>query len=283
MPNPDQMRKAKGAPEPQKEPDKGTTPSAAPAATDLLGLKESDVSPASIGAPRAETNPMPNTNPAAQLLGLGETDVAPGGPAVAQQANMQAAKTPAAAPMPVKAVEPVAQPGPAPKALSGAGTPTAEVTEGNPVAQASSKPGFWQQALDVAGKAGKSLIELIGDFAAGYSHQQSSPTEQRLTREHELRMQGNENQARKDLLSIQQGFQKQQSDLDREFQNKWNAARDENEKAKLKQDYDLTTQQLRNQSLQIQNQYAIERLNQQIVAAQKKATGGGFASLFGGD
>ena len=259
-------------------------PSAAPKVMQAMGLNPSNVSPSDLNAPAVETKPMPSTNAAARALGLGETDVAPG-------VSPTGGVPPVAAPNPVtpetavaeaQKVPPVGAPGPA---STGAGPITSEVSGGSTEAikQASATPGFWQQALDVAGKAGKTIAELIGDFAAGYSHQQSSPTEQRIAREHELRLQGNQVQAQKDLLGIQQGFQKQQADLDREFQNKWNTTRDVNEKAKLKQDYDFQTQSLKNQSLQIQNQYQLESLMKSFEIRGKQGTTGGFINLFGGE
>ena len=227
-----------------------------------------------------ETNPMPSTNPAARLMRLGETDIAPGvSPVPSQPVNKIIPETAVADGKPVG---PVVGAQVAPEAKTGlAGPVTTEVS--NPVKEASAAPGFWQQALDVAGKAGKSLIELIGDFAAGYSHQQSSPTEQRLGREHELRMQGNQVQAQKDLANIQQGFQKQQADLDRKLQTNLAGARNDIEREKMKQDYQYQTQSLKNQSLSLQNQYAIEMLNQQLMIAGKKGATGGFMGLFGGE
>ena len=281
-PDEDQAKKKLNPAAPAAAPTK--TPSAAPAVMQAMGLNPSNVSPADLKAPALETNPMPNTNAAAKEMGLGETDVAPG-------VSPPQPVAPVAPPNPIvpetavaqaQSVKPIVQP--SNTGTTSVGPITAETSGGTgSIKEASSTPGFWQQALDVAGKAGKSLIELIGDFAAGYSHQQSSPTEQRIAREHELRLQGNEMQAHKDLLGIQQGFQKQQADLDRAFQNKWNATKDVNEKAKLKQDYDFQTQSLRNQSLQIQNQYAIEQLNQRLMIAGKQGTTGSFSALFGGE
>ncbi len=264
------------------------TPVAAPAVMQAMGLKPSDVSPSSIAAPNLETNPMPNTNPAASALGLGETDIAPGVSSVPSQ-PVNKAIVPETAVADGKPVGPVF--GQQAKTASGdtsavGGQDYQAMGNGpsaNPVKEASAAPGFWQQALDVAGKAGKSLIELIGDFAAGYSHQQSSPTEQRLGREHELRMQGNQVQGQKDLANIQQGFQKQQADLDRKLQTSLAGARNDIEREKMKQDYQYQTQSLKNQSLSLQNQYAIEMLNQQLMIAGKKGATGGFMGLFGGE
>jgi hypothetical protein len=165
------------------------------------------------------------------------------------------------------------------KSATGAGPVTTEVSGGtDSVKAASSTPGFWQQALTVASNTGKTIMELLGDFASGYSHQQSSPTEQRIAREHELRMQGNQVQAQKDLVGIQQGFQKQQADLDRQLQSNLATARNDIEREKMKQDYQYQTQSLRNQSLQIQNQYHLESLMKSLEIQQDKVILGSFLS-----
>jgi hypothetical protein len=219
-----------------------------------------------------ETNFLPNTNPAARLMGLSESDIAPGN----QPKPAQPVEAPIVTPEPVAGATQTLPPIGQVKSATGAGPVTAEVTDS--VKAASSTPGFWQQALDVAGKTGKTIMELLGDFASGYSHQQSSPTEQRIAREHELRMQGNQVQAQKDLVGIQQGFQKQQADLDRQLQTNLAGARNDIEREKIKQDYQYQTQSLRNQSLQIQNQYQIEMLNRQLLIAQNIGTQGSFLS-----
>jgi hypothetical protein len=158
----------------------------------------------------------------------------------------------------------------------------------DPVKDAAKQPGFWQQAMDVATKTGKGLFELLGDFAAGYAHQASSPTQQRLAREHALRMQGNELQAQKDLLSMSQGFQQKQLTMDNEFRAKDQelaqaqaSNTDENVKAQiqtqrdqLKQNYDLQTKQMKNQ-LEIANrQYGFEWLS-------RRMTSGGVDAMMG--
>jgi hypothetical protein len=223
-----------------------------------------------------ETNYLPNTNPAARLMGLSESDIAPGNqPKPAQPVEAPPATTPEPVAGATQTLPPVGQA----KSATGAGPVTTEVSGGtDSIKAASSTPGFWQQALDVAGKTGKTIMELIGDFASGYSHQQTSPTEQRIGREHELRMQGNQVQAQKDLVGIQQGFQKQQADLDRQLQTNLAGARNDIEREKMKQDYQYQTQSLRNQSLQIQNQYQIEMLNRQLMIAANIGTQGSFLS-----
>ena len=278
MPNPEQNKKATGNyTPPPDDPNVIKSPS-----TQVPDTTFQEVEGGRGMLPNVETHPLPNTNPAARLLGLQESDIAPGSTPKVPEKQIAPTETPKPVPLQINPMPEVAQGGQksdsGAKAVSGPGTVTTEVSEGDPIAKVSSAPGFWQQALDVAKNTGKTLFELIGDFAAGYAHQQDSPTEQRLAREHQLRVQGNQIQANKDLLSIQQGFQKQQADLDREFQNKWNTITDERERAKLKQDYDLQTQQIRNQSLMIQNQYQIEQFNKQLEIAQGRA-GGGFLSL----
>ena len=225
---------------------------------------------------------FPSTNPAARELGLGETDIAPG-------MNYPQPAAPATVPT---------VPVPTPNEVMGtagpqavAGTPNSNLQMAqpdaigsnkavDPVKDATAKPDFWKSVMDVAGKTGKSIIELLGDFAAGYSHQTSSPTEQRLAREHDLRMQGNQLQAQKDLMSMNQGFQKQQADLDREFQNKWNTTTDERERAALKQQYDMQTRQIEVERQQMVNNYSIAMLNLRWSQMEKTGQSGGAGSFY---
>ena len=133
----------------------------------------------------------------------------------------------------------------------------------DPVKAAGSQPGFWTQLLDVSKNTGRNILELLGDFAAGYSHQQSSPTEQRLAREHDLRMQGNALQAQRDLINMNQSFQGQQSALDRALQEKLATDRTDVEKQKLQQQHDYQTQQLALEKIRVQNEYMINMFNAQ--------------------
>lgn len=146
----------------------------------------------------------------------------------------------------------------------------APVVAGNksdPIKQAASQPGFWQQVLDFAGKAGKTLLEVLGDIGAGSIHM-STPTQQRLEREQQLRLQGNEIQAQKDMASINSGFnaqlQKAQMDHDTQMQ----AARNDLEKQQIENNYRLRLQE-------IETQRQIFSLNYRWnMLAQQGSTGG---------
>jgi hypothetical protein len=214
-------------------------------------------------------------------MGLKESDVAPGGPAVAPDQSQPGG------PPPIPQVPIPQAPAAAIPPQPTVAVPTPEVIgqgkTADPVKEAATTPNFWQSVLDVAGKTGKGMLELLGDFAAGYSHQQSSPTEQRLAREHDLRMQGAPIQAQKDLMSINQGFQAKQAALDREFQDKWNSTTDANVKAQLKQQHDYQSGQLSNERQQITNSYMLESMMKRFEIGQGVSKTGGVTGLFGGD
>ena len=221
-------------------------PTAAPPdATKLKGVpmgpmtKDKPVSPQQGG----------NTNPAYNQMGLKESDVAPGGPAskAAPQAPEQPAVQPTQIPEPqtVQAGPPTYNPLPPPEAAPL--QVIAKDVKTDPVKAAAAEPGFWDKVKSVGGD----IFEVLGDIAAGYSHQQSTPTQQRLAREHSLRMQGNEIQGQKDLLSIQQGFQQKQLNMENEFRTKDQAlaaqiasTQDVNAKAQLQEQKDALAQEL---------------------------------------
>jgi len=216
-----------------------------------------------------------NTNPAYNEMGLKETDVAPGGPPPAAPVNPPVQPVAIPAPQTVQAgTTPSAPPvTPAPPVVVGK-------KAADPVKDAASTPGFWDQVMNVAKNTGKNLFELLGDFAAGYSHQ-STPTQQRLAREHELRLQGNQLQASKDLMSLNQGFQNQQNQLDREFQGKLAATTDANVKQQLQQQYEYQRGELANQRLLAMNSYYWTALMTRMGIGSQTSKTGGVAGLFG--
>ena len=140
----------------------------------------------------------------------------------------------------------------------------------DPIKAATQQPGFWDQLLNASKTTGRNIFELIGDFAAGYSHQQSTPTQQRLDREQQLRLQGNAQVAAKDLQSMEQGFQGQQQQADRDLQDKIATAQQTLtgqdlviKRQQLQQEHDQFVQSLAVDKMRVQNEYMINMFNAQ--------------------
>ena len=150
-------------------------------------------------------------------------------------------------------------------ALAEPATPDAQK---DPIKTATQQPGFWDQLLDASRTAGRNIFELMGDFASGYSHQQSSPTQQRLDREQQLRLQGNSQQAAKDLQSMEEGFQGKQQQADRDLQDKIATASAslaglDIKRQQLQQEHDQFIQNLSLEKMRVQNEYMINMFNAQ--------------------
>ena len=225
-----------------------------------------------------------NTNPALNTMGAGESDVAPGGPPEATPATPPG--TPGMIATPTKPAGPVVgqkatstttpsgpiTPGPYDSSAVGgpdyraatAGVPTQQDQKTDPVKDAASSPNFWKQLLDVAGKTGGGILEILGNIGRGLEGRPTI-TEQRLDREQQLRLQGNQLQVQKDLLSMNQGFQSQQQQLERDFQDKWNATTDANTKLQLKNAHDEALKRLQIEQQQANNTYALAALNQRLM------------------
>jgi len=164
-------------------------------------------------------------------------------------------------PTPPQVPAPIATPPQAMPAPIVAGQPKTD-----PIKQAASQPGFWQQLLDVAGKAGKTLFEVLGDIGAGSVHM-STPTQQRLEREQQLRLQGNELQAQKDLASANQGFNQQLQKLQMDHDTAMQSARNDIEKQQIESQYQL-------RRIEIENQRQMFMLNYRWnMASQTDRTG----------
>ncbi len=234
-----------------------------------------------------ETAPMPATAPAAKVIGLGETDVAPGGPPVVSPAPVPTPQQVAPKPPMYAKTPEVAQAGmvaaQADQAKSGPGTPVAE--QSDPVKSAAKEPGFWDKLISAAKGTGRTLFELLGDFTAGYSHQQSTPTQDRLAREQQLRLQGNAAQTQKDLQQMQQGFQDAQNKLQREHEDALAKITDERERAIAKQNFDIQERQLKIEQERNYLSYQLEGLTRMFGYGQQGAAltqPGALDKQFGG-
>jgi hypothetical protein len=249
-----------------------------------FGKDQGTVAPGTQTPPKAVPS-LPNTNPAARLMGLGETDVAPGGPPPTPQPvhATPPPKLPVVAQQaaPAQVQQPIAPGANDTMAVGGqdyrASTidpSVAGITPStDPVKTAASQPGFWNQVVEVASKTGKSILELLGDFAAGYAGK-TTPTEQRLQREHELRMQGNQLQMQKDVMSIQQGFNEQQNKLQMDHDTAMHAATNDLQKQQIENEFQLRKQELLNQRQMMMQNYEIAQLNRQWqISGQQGATG----------
>jgi len=244
MPNPDQMRKATGTS--PSDPDKEPVASATPAVMGAMGLDESNATPASMKAPAAETNPMPNTNAVARAIGLGETDVAPGisppssaptpmAPPDLEKPTAVATKTkdiptiggtpslPSSAPSPMEVIQ------------SGPGGAGVSPQDAKAIASdIKADPNVGQQLLQFAKNAGVSVLEAIQGFAKGYSGS-NIPLQSQVREAEKLATMPIE--AEKQRQIAEQQFQ---SDLAR-IQNEWTQKRFE---ASTKQEKDLAQQKM---------------------------------------
>ena len=184
-------------------------------------------------------------------------------PVIPPKANVVQSVSPA---MEAQKVSPVVAAGQQ-MALAEPATPDAQK---DPIKTATQQPGFWDQLLSASKTAGRNIFELIGDFASGYSHQQSSPTQQRLDREQQLRLQGNSQQAAKDLQSMEEGFQGKQQQADRDLQDKIATASQgltgqdlALKRQQLQQEHDQFIQNLSLEKMRVQNEYMINMFNAQ--------------------
>ncbi len=207
---------------------------------------------ANIGVPNVQPTVQSSTLPAQPTQTVGQ--VTP------PKANVVQNVSPA---MDAQKVSPVVAAGQQ-MALAEPATPDAQK---DPIKTATQQPGFWDQLLNASRTAGRNIFELMGDFASGYSHQQSSPTQQRLDREQQLRLQGNSQQAAKDLQSMEEGFQGKQQQADRDLQDKIATASQGQDLAlkrqQLQQEHDQFIQNLSLEKMRVQNEYMINMFNAQ--------------------
>ncbi len=207
---------------------------------------------ANIGVPNVQPTVQSSTLPAQPTQTVGQ--VTP------PKANVVQNVSPA---MEAQKVSPVVAAGQQ-MALAEPATPDAQK---DPIKTATQQPGFWDQLLNASRTAGRNIFELMGDFASGYSHQQSSPTQQRLDREQQLRLQGNSQQAAKDLQSMEEGFQGKQQQADRDLQDKIATASQGQDLAlkrqQLQQEHDQFIQNLSLEKMRVQNEYMINMFNAQ--------------------
>lgn len=176
--------------------------------------------------------------------------------------DQQKATNPPAPVAPVPVPKPEVTPIPLTPPQTVAAPVVAGLPKTDPIKEAASKPGFWSQVLDVANSTRKTLFELLGDIGAGSVHM-TTPTQQRLEREQQLRLQGNEVQAQKDLAAANQGFNEQIQKLQIAHDTAMQAARNDLEKQQIENNFQLRRIEIENQRQMFQLNYRWNLLSQQ--------------------
>lgn len=257
----------------------GTPPPAAPKQPQNLTVNEQPIPiDPNTGRPAADPGVAGAKNPA--IANVGVPNVAPTiqNPVLPPQPS-QSPQKPVAPVAPqksnfVQSVSPAMQAQQVSPIAAGQQTALAEPplpeAQKDPISAGTKQPGFWDNLLSASQSTGRNILELIGDFAAGYSHQQTTPTQQRLDREQQLRLQGNSQQAAKDLQAMEQGFQGKQQQADRDLQDKIATAQQTLtgqdltiKSQQLKQEHDQFIQSLAVEKMRVQNEYMINMFNAQ--------------------